>query len=113
MNKKVSFYGRTGLPEAMNYEVGDEPTFIVHGRIISVDNREALLDGSPEVTYTFDVKAADIDEGDGVKLMLPVAEPLPKPLPKRVPWKLRFWTTVGFVWPLATYALGVFVGSQH
>lgn len=107
MNKVLRFSGSTGLPETFEYSVGDEPTFTVHGRVTDVSDGETW-DGKPRRAVTFDVKAADIDEGDGVTLMLPVSEPLP--VRARSTRTDRFWTVAAAVWPLLTYAGGIAVG---
>jgi hypothetical protein len=107
VSKLLHFSGSTGLPDTFEYNVGDEPTFTVHGRVTDVSDGETW-DGKPRRSVTFDVKAADIDEGDGVTLMLLVSNPVP--VPARVARTSKFWAVVVAVWPLVTYVGGVAVG---
>ena len=103
MKKFVSFTGSTGLPDVMEYAIGDEPTFTVHGRVIDVSEREKW-DDTVERRFTFDVKAADIDQGDGVTLMLPVSDPVP--VPARSIRRARARVVAALVWPTAGYLVG-------
>jgi hypothetical protein len=105
MDQFVQFNGSTGLPDVMSYDIGDEPTFTVHGRVTDIAEAEPYGTILPaRRTFTFKVTAADIDQGDGTTLMLPVAAPVPIPAPKVR--RVRALAVAALVWPVTGYAFG-------
>lgn len=105
MDQVLQFMGTSGLPDVMTYELGDEPTFTVHGRVTEIGETEAFGNLIPKRrVFNFRVTSADIDQGDGVTLMLPVSDPKPVPAPKV--HRVRAWAVAALVWPVTGYAIG-------